>query len=208
MKRKKLKDWVIPTLSIFVIVGSFLCYYLITDIQNNSLEDVDNYVTDALIDNTETVNKEVKQTKAIEPYNSEKVSISKKYYNPSSTKEEQETSLIKYENIYMPNTGILYSSDEQFDIIASLDGTVKNIKEDNILGTVIEIECSNNIITIYQSVKDAKVKQGDKVTQGTVIASSGPNKLSDEKENCLHFEVYKESKLINPEDFYTMDINS
>ena len=28
---------------------------------------------------------------------------------------------------------------------------------------------------------------------------SGSNKLENEKENCLHFEVYKEGTLINPE---------
>ena len=107
----------------------------------------------------------------------------------------------------MPNTGILYSSDKEFNIISSLDGKVSNVKEDEILGNIIEIEHSNNIVTIYQSVKNVNVKVGDIVKQGDLIALSGSNKLENEKENCLHFEVYQNGALINPENFYTLDLS-
>jgi stage II sporulation protein Q len=143
-------------------------------------------------------NKEI-QTEVIKPYKGENVTISKYYYNSKDDETRQQQSLIKYENIYMPNTGILYSSDKEFEILTILDGKVTLVKEDDILGNIIEIEHQNNIVTIYQSVKDVKVKQGDIIKQGDVIAMSGSNKLENEKENCLHFEVYKEGTLINPE---------
>ena len=101
----------------------------------------------------------------------------------------------------MPNTGVLYSSDTEFEIVSILDGRVTSIKQDDILGNIIEIEHSNNIVTIYQSVKNVNVKIGDIVKQGDLIALSGPNKLENEKDNCLHFEVYKEGNLTNPEEF-------
>ena len=44
--------------------------------------------------------------------------------------------------------------------------------------------------------------------QGNIIAKSGPNKLTNEKENCLHFEVYKDGSIMNPEEFYNVDISS
>ena len=200
MTKKRLKDWVIPTLLLFVLTGILLLYYLLSSISQASLVPSDTYFVDILLDNKTTteVNKEI-QTEVIKPYKGENVTISKYYYNSKDDETRQQQSLIKYENIYMPNTGILYSSDKEFEILTILDGKVTLVKEDDILGNIIEIEHQNNIVTIYQSVKDVKVKQGDIIKQGDVIAMSGSNKLENEKENCLHFEVYKEGTLINPE---------
>ena len=62
--------------------------------------------------------------------------------------------------------------------------------------------------TIYQSVKDVKVTEGTLVKQGDILATSGPNKLENEKENCLHFEVYKDGNLLNPESIYNIEIEN
>lgn len=206
MTRKKLKDWVIPTLGLIVLLGALFLYYILGNILNENLIMENIYITDAIIDHTTKVNKETK-TIVIKPYNSDKVSISKYYYNKEDKESRQQESLIKYENIYMPNTGILYVSDTEFDIVSVLDGKVTSIKEDDILGNIIEIEHSNNIITIYQSVKEVAVKVGDVVSQGQKIALSGSNNLEKTKDNCLHFEVYKDGNLINPEEFYNLDIS-
>lgn len=200
MTKKRLKDWVIPALSLFVLTGLLLLYYLLSSISQASLVPSDTYFIDILLDNkiTTEVNKEI-QTEIIKPYKGENITISKYYYNSKDDETRQQQSLIKYENIYMPNTGILYSSDTEFEILAILDGKVTSVKEDDILGNIVEIEHSDNIVTIYQSIKDVKVKPGDIIKQGDTIALSGPNKLENEKDNCLHFEVYKEGNLINPE---------
>ena len=202
MTKKRLKDWVIPTLTLLILSGLLLLYYLLSNIANVNLVPEDTYFTDILVNPTNTieVNKEVDMT-IINPYKGENISISKYYYSKNDEETRQQQSLIKYENIYMPNTGILYSSDKEFEIVAVLDGKVTSIKEDDILGNIIEIEHSNNIITIYQSVKNVNVKIGDTISQGTTIALSGSNKLENEKENCLHFEVYKEGSLVNPLEF-------
>ncbi len=211
MTKRKLKEWVIPTLGLIVLCGALLLYYIIGNIVNYNLVPDETYVTDPIIENTQEVQSEVQATveqKIVKPFNNENVSISKYYYNVNDEEEKQEKSLIKYDNIYMPNTGILYSSDAEFEVIAVLDGKVTSVKEDDILGNIIEIEHDNNLISVYQSVKDVKVKTGDTVTQGDVIAKSSSNKLENEKENCLHFETYKDSTLINPEDFYNLDISN
>ena len=200
MTKKRLKDWVIPALALFILSGLLLLYYLLSNIMNTNLVPGETYLTDILIENQNTieVNKEI-ETTIIKPYKGENISISKYYYNSNDEETKQQQSLIKYENIYMPNTGVLYSSDTEFEIVSILDGRVTSIKQDDILGNIIEIEHSNNIVTIYQSVKNVNVKIGDIVKQGDLIALSGPNKLENEKDNCLHFEVYKEGNLINPE---------
>lgn len=202
MTKKRLKDWVIPALALFILSGLLLLYYLLSNIMNTNLVPGETYLTDILIENKNTieVNKEI-ETTIIKPYIGENISISKYYYNSNDEETKQQQSLIKYENIYMPNTGVLYSSDTEFEIVSILDGRVTSIKQDDILGNIIEIEHSNNIVTIYQSVKNVNVKIGDIVKQGDLIALSGPNKLENEKDNCLHFEVYKEGNLTNPEEF-------
>ena len=208
MTKKRLKDWVIPTLALFVAGGTLFLYYMIGCILNDELVPEDIMFVNILKDNQETieVQKEVTNT-IVKPYTNESVSISKYFYSKEDEETRQQQSLIKYESIYMPNTGILYSSDKEFNVIAVLDGKVSSIKEDEILGNIIEIEHSNNIVTIYQSVKNVTVKIGDKVKQGDVLALSGPNKLENEKDNCLHFEVYQEGNLINPESFYNLDLS-
>ncbi len=208
MTKRRLKEWVIPTLGLVVLAGALFLYHIIGSILNDNLVPEDTMFVDILQANEETVEvqKEI-SLKAIKPYTEESVSISKHYYNNEDEESRQQQSLIKYENIYMPNTGILYSSDREFNIVSTLDGKVTIVKEDEILGNIIEIEHSNNIVTIYQSVKEVKVKAGDVIKQGDLIAKSGTNKLENEKANCLHFEVYKDGNLINPETFYTLDLS-
>ena len=209
MTKKRLKDWVIPTLALIVAIGVLVLYYMIGSILNDNLVPEDTMFINILNKQEETVEvqKEV-VTKAIKPYTEENVTISKYYYSKEDDSTRQQQSLIKYENIYMPNTGILYSSDKEFSIVATLDGKIASIKEDKILGNIIEIEHTNGIVTIYQSVKNVNVNIGDTVKQGDIVALSGPNKLENEKENCLHFEVYQNGNLINPENFYTLELSN
>ena len=208
MTKRRLREWVIPTLGLVVLAGALFLYHIIGSILNDNLVPEDTMFVDILQANEKTVEvqKEI-SVKAIKPFTEESVSISKHYYNNEDEESKQQQSLIKYENIYMPNTGILYSSDKEFNIVSTLDGKVTIVKEDEILGNIIEIEHSNNIVTIYQSVKEVKVKAGDVIKQGDLIAKSGTNKLENEKANCLHFEVYKDGNLINPETFYTLDLS-
>ena len=83
-----------------------------------------------------------------------------------------------------------------------LDGKISDIKTDDILGNVIEIDHDNEIKTVYQSVDNIKVKVGDEVKQGDVIATSGTNKLNNTNKNCLLFEVYQKGQLVNPEKMF------
>lgn len=208
MNNRRLRKWVLPTISTIMFVGIVVGVFQITQmIGANLSEENGNYVINSLIDNARPV-VESNATVMLKPYSAEGVAVSKSFYNKEDSEEQQQKSLIYYENIYMQNTGVLYSSDNQFDIINVLDGTVKNIKEDELLGYVIEIENTDKITTIYQSVDNITVAIGDVVEQGKIIATSGNNALSNEKDNCLHFSIYVNGKLTNPESLYDVDINS
>ena len=165
-------------------------------------------------DNTSEVNNNddtnvtptINETKAIiRPYTSQEVSATIPYYNIDGTNDEQAAALIYYEGIYMQNTGVLYTSNNQFDVVSILDGTVKNVKEDSLMGNIVEIEHTNNLTTVYQSLGEVKVSVGDKVSQGDVIATSGQNKITTDTSNALHFEVFYKGEVFNAEEFYLLD---
>lgn len=208
MIKRKLKPWVIPTIYALVVAVVFTCLYILGNTINDGFQSASkNNVKDVLIEEDMPVNKEIESTKILKPYNGENITIANKFYEKDADEKTQQNSLIYYENIYMQNTGILYNSDKQFNVIAVLDGTVKNIKEDKILGNVIEIEHGTNLTAFYQSVDNIKVKVGDQVKQGDLIATSGANNIENTKDNCLHFQVYNQGQLLNPETFYTMNLN-
>lgn len=144
--------------------------------------------------------------KIIRPYNSTEVSIYKKFYDKDSSIEEQQNSIIYHENIYMQNSGIDYKSDNEFDIISSLSGTVTNVVDDPLLGKTIEVRNSTELIITYQSLKEVLVKKGDVITQGQIIGKSGTCEINSEVKNGLHVEMYKNGSVINPEKYYGKSI--
>ena len=105
----------------------------------------------------------------------------------------------------MKNTGVLYQADETFDCVAVLNGTVLNIKKDDILGNVVEIEHNANLRTIYYSLGEVQVQVGEVLNQGDLIGTSGENNINNQQSNLL-FEVYYNGTLLNPEEFYQMDV--
>ena len=204
MKQRKLKGYVFPTLYVIILMLVFGTVSLISSFMKTN----PNYLYSVgVIENISTpvVNIDGSITEGVsKPYVGEKVNVDKYFYDVNDDADKQANSLIYFENTYMKNTGILYKADEAFDCVMVLDGTVLNIKEDDILGNVVEIEHNTNLITIYYSVDNLSVKVGDVLAQGEIIASSGANNISDNKNNLL-FEVYYNGALVNPEDFYNMD---
>ena len=137
----------------------------------------------------------------IKPYTNSDVKIGKNYYDYKATEENQEDSIVYYENTYMQNTGIDYVSKNEFDVLSIGDGIVEKISEDDITGKSIKVKYGN-ITAIYQSVKDVTIKDGDTITKGKIIAKSGTNNIGESLGNHLHLELYKDNNLINPESIY------
>ena len=140
------------------------------------------------------------------PFDKETVTIDINFYDKDSDVETQKKSLILYENTYMPNTGILYTSNETFDILATLDGKVTKVSEEELLGKVIEITHSSSLITTYYSVDNINVTKGQDVKQGDILGTSGKNNISSTSDNMLLFEVSLNGTNIDPENYYQIKI--
>ncbi|MCI8394506.1 MAG: M23 family metallopeptidase [Bacilli bacterium] len=209
MKKRKLKKYVLPSIYGLVVVCMFLTVYFLNNSLNFKQPEVEqkskivieqpDYEEDKAVVNTVP-------NKPIIPFNKENVKISKSFYKQDDDATNQQNSLIYYENTYMQNTGVLYSSEEIFEILASVDGTVKEVKEDEILGSVVTIEYNKNVVIAYYSLSDVKVNSGDLVKTNDIIGTSGTNKLENEKQNCLLFEVYINGNLVNPIEFFEMNL--
>ena len=69
------------------------------------------------------------------------------------------------------------------------------------MGKIVEIKHNNKYVTMYQSLSEVNVKKGDLVVQGGLIGKSGKNTLDSEMGNHLHYELYIDGKVVNPEEY-------
>lgn len=209
MKKRVLKKSVVYSLyglSFCLLLGGVILLNVANSSKSLSSNQEDySLVSRGLFDTAETVVNS--KEKIIKPYTDEDIQIVKNYYDYKADEETQKGSLIYYENTYLQSSGVSYGKKDSFDVITILDGTVKEVKEDTTLGNVIIIEHANNIISTYQSLTDIKVKQGDKVSQGDVLAKSGTSNISSDLNNHLYFELAVDGITVNPENYYNKSID-
>ena len=172
-----------------------------------AVEPVYDYVSKSIFDYEEQI-KVVSTGETIKrPYVDETVKIVKDYYDYSADAAKQENSLIYYENTYIQSSGVSYSNGNTFDIVSVLEGTVKEVKEDTTLGNTITIEHNNGITSVYQSVTNITVKEGDKINAGFVIATSSTSNISTDLNNHLYFELIIDGICVNPENYYDKQVS-
>ena len=211
MKRKmKLKAYVVRSLYLILVLTVITGSTLLVKTMNKgkaktNSEDEYEYVSETPIVNEELpVVSEVK--KMFKPYLNENVKIGKTYYDYKGDNKQQENSITYYNGKYIQNSGVDYTLEESFDVVSVLEGTVTSVKQDDLLGNVVEIKHENNLITTYQSLSEVAVKQGDMVSQGQIIGKSGTNKIDKDMGNHLHFEVYKDGQVVDPNLYVDKEI--
>lgn len=212
MTKRKLKPFVTPmlyALSIGLLVGGvYLLERSINDsvFKSNEVDVISEEVDDNNINNMEPDIPVVStDTQIIRPYVDGNVKIVSDYYDYTATNEEQEKSILYYEDTYMQNSGVDYALADNkvaFDVVSILDGTVTSISDDDILGTIVEIKYSNDLIGVYQSMGEVFVNVNDNVMQNTVIGKSGLSNIGKDLGNHLHFELYYQGMVVNPEDYF------
>ena len=201
MEGRRIKKSVIYTMYIVAFILVMTSIYLMGMNATTSFQDDTiplTYVSKSIFDNTKTVVKEVmEEEKVIKPFNDDNVEIKKNYYDYKD-ENEQEKSIIYYENTYMQSSGIFYVSNNSFDVVASLEGTVTSITEDDLLGKIVEIKHDNGLETLYEGLNEINVKVNDNVKAGTKIGTSGSSNLFKDDANGLYFEIISDGKNINP----------
>lgn len=132
------------------------------------------------------------------------------FYDYTADEDEQEKGLTFYNNRYYQSTGvdIAAGDGEEFDVMASLSGTVEEVKQDPLHGNVIVVDHGDDITTYYASMEDVKVEEEDKVKQGDQLGVAGNNLFGEDSGTHVHFEISKEDTALNPEDFFNQSLET
>lgn len=137
------------------------------------------------------------------PYTNESIKVLNSFYDYKSDEKTQQNSIINYETTYIQNSGIAYGGiNDTFDVVSVLPGKVTSVKEDKLMGKIVTIEHDNNIITIYQSLGEVTVKEGDTVAQGTIIGKAGESNLEKDLGKHVLFEISVDGKYVNPDNCF------
>ncbi|HBI02603.1 MAG TPA: M23 family peptidase [Paenibacillaceae bacterium] len=125
------------------------------------------------------------------------------YFDDTADKKAQQAALIQYENSYWPNSGIAIAAKDKkaFEVVASAPGKVVKAEKDPMMGYQVEIQHENGLVTVYSSLEDASVKQGENVEAGSLIGLAGRSVLEKNLGVHLHFEVRKNGEPVSPENF-------
>lgn len=146
--------------------------------------------------------------KIMRPYTDESVKIVQNFYDYKASEKDQENSIINYEQTYIQNSGVAYGGVENgFDAISALPGTVTSVKEDKLLGTIVEIQTNDKVVAVYQGLTDVKVKENDKINQGDIIGKSGETNLGKDLGKHIVFILKINGVNVNPEAYYDKNIN-
>lgn len=210
---KSVKKLFVPTVYLVAVLSVVGCVFLTIFSINKYLTERErfDYSINGIIDGKvkPVQGEEVKPqvNSIIRPYRGEDVSIGRYFYDFEGEQSSQEKSIIFYENTYMQNSGVDYVSDEVFDVISVLAGKVISVDTDEVLGNIVKIEHDKNIITTYQGIDKVALKVGDVVSQGTIVGVSGKSLVNSNYTTSLHFEVNYKGELIDPEKFYSLNVN-
>ncbi|GJM82988.1 hypothetical protein HMSSN139_54840 [Paenibacillus sp. HMSSN-139] len=133
--------------------------------------------------------------------NAADVAVVKPFYEKEGTAEEHQAALVQYNDTFTPNTGIDLAREDRkpFEVTAAMSGKVTRVEEVPLLGFVVEITHANNLKTVYESLGEVKVKKDAEVKQGDTIGSAGRNEIEKDLDNHVHFAIYENGELVNPE---------
>lgn len=88
-------------------------------------------------------------------------------------------------------------------VLAAANGTVSAIRQDDMMGTIVEIDHGEGLVSLYANLAAVPtVSVGDKVTTGAVIGSVGETAAAESgREAHLHYALLKDGQAMNPADY-------
>lgn len=133
---------------------------------------------------------------------SKDMGVSMNYYNQNGSAEEKQAAMVEWNNEFTPHVGVDYANKtdntKSFEVLAALSGKVTVADTNPVNGYEVEIQSPDGYVTVYQSLEDLKVKVGDEVKQGQVIAMAGRNEVEKDEGVHVHFEVRNNGQSVDP----------
>ena len=89
------------------------------------------------------------------------------------------------------------------EVKAAAMGVVTEVSEDGLLGSCVIIDHPGGLQTRYYGMEETYVTRNQNVVTGDILGLTGTASPSEAAEGThLHFEVWKNNKSLNPEDFF------
>jgi stage II sporulation protein Q len=125
--------------------------------------------------------------------------ILQEFYDVNAAPEIQQNALLVFNQTYSTSQGISISvKGEPFEVLAAMSGEVQSVKMDPFTGNKVTLVHANGYTTIYNSVGEILVQEGDHVKQGEPIGTTIENESNPYAGVHLHFQVKKDDVFINP----------
>ena len=123
--------------------------------------------------------------------------------NCNESKEYAEDKVIedKTSGVWKTHQAIDYVGESGSKVFSVYAGTVESVEDTLMDGKVVVIKHTDNLKTIYKSLGDVCVEEGDKVKKGEEIGTMGTSTNEQAEGIHLHFEVEKDGKLVDPNDY-------
>ena len=97
------------------------------------------------------------------------------------------------------HNGIDFTGKDSSEIFAIQSGTVTEVSEDEMWGTVVVIDHGNEMTAKYCGLKkDSTVRKGDTVSKGQTIGSLGAIPIEEADGAHLHLEITVNGKIVDP----------
>jgi len=207
------KKWVFPALYIMLaafLLTAVLWYQNIERKLSEGMEEfnqAEGLEEDPFEDEIEAVIQQ-KETIKMPVADNVQTEIVTNFFDFDADEASQEDGLILYNDRYYQSKGIDIATvdGESFDVVASLSGTVKEVKPDPLNGNVVIMEHGKDITTYYASLDDVDVEVGTKLKQGAKIGTAGKSLFGQENGTHVHFEMRKGDTEVNPEEFFNKSI--
>jgi len=111
--------------------------------------------------------------------------------------------ILKYRKMH---NGMDFSAPSNTEVFATGNATVKKARRTSGFGNLIVLDHGFGYETYYAHLNNFKVREGQKVKRGEIIAFVGNSGLSTAPH--LHYEVHKNGKVVNPINFYHGDLTA
>lgn len=107
------------------------------------------------------------------PVTGDKVVV-RDFYN-IQTPGENDDAIVETNGVYSQSKGTSYANADNttFDVLTIYPGTVTSVVLDDVLGATITIDHGENLYSVYSSLSETNVVEGDQVIANQVIAKAG-----------------------------------
>lgn len=103
-------------------------------------------------------------------------------------------------NDYRAHTAVDFKCAKGAKVLSINDGLVLSVKNDNLLGKVVEIDHGGKLVARYCGLDTVNISEGDYVTIGQTLGTLGTVPFEASGESHLHFETEVNGKAVNPLD--------